>query len=171
MQMRQARSVFSGKALSACVLIMVTLATGCSSGDGTDSTPTTSPPAGHHTPTGSGPSSPGRSGSTTPTTPQETTAASLDLTGTWTGRYGGAFDGTFRLSWHQTGSRLSGTITLSTQPGSLRLTGSIHGTTITFGTVGSAAITYSGNASEDSMSGSYRVTGTPGGDWSATKAS
>jgi hypothetical protein len=173
--MWQARTAFNGKAFSACALIVVALATGCSSADRTDHTPTTSTtsttstPGGHNTHTGSGLGSRGSSDPSTSTPPPVTTPASLDLSGTWTGRYGGAFSGTFRLSWQQAASRLSGTITLSTEPGALRLTGSVHGATITFGTVGSAAITYSGTASDDSMSGSYRISGTSGGNWSATK--
>jgi hypothetical protein len=46
--------------------------------------------------------------------------------------------------------------------------------TISFGTVGSQAITYSGSVSGDSMSGTYKVqtpNGSVGGSWSATKGS
>jgi hypothetical protein len=49
------------------------------------------------------------------------------------------------------------------------LTGTVHGKTITFGTVGAAAVTYSGRASGDSMAGTYRLNGSPGGPWKATR--
>jgi hypothetical protein len=114
------------------------------------------------------------SSATTPTTaaPVTTTSApaSVDLSGSWSGKYSGAFTGTFQLSWQQTGSKLSGTITLSTQPGSLSLNGTVTGSQISFGTVGSEAITYSGSVSGNSMSGTYQVAGQAGGPWSATKA-
>jgi hypothetical protein len=73
--------------------------------------------------------------------------------------------------WQQSGSRLTGSIRLSTQPGTLRLTGRLDGTRITFGTVGSAAITYAGTVSGSSMSGTYQVGGASGGSWSANKSS
>jgi hypothetical protein len=93
------------------------------------------------------------------------------LSGTWSGRYRGAVTGTFQLSWQQAGSDLSGTITLSAQPGPEVLTGTVSGDTIYFGTVGSSqAITYSGKVSGNSMSGTYKIDGAPGGPWSATKS-
>jgi hypothetical protein len=92
------------------------------------------------------------------------------LSGTWSGTYGGAYHGTFVVHWTQKGSQLHGTIQLSnpkTEPG---ITGSVHGKRIRFGTVGSAAITYSGSVSGKSMSGTYRTPG-GGGSWSAHKTS
>ena len=56
--------------------------------------------------------------------------------------------------------------------GSLDINGTVNGGTISFGTVGSQAITYSGSVSGDSMSGTYEVQsggGSAGGSWSATK--
>lgn len=50
------------------------------------------------------------------------------------------------------------------------LTGTVSGSTISFGTVGSQAVTYSGTVSGSSMSGTYQVGGQPGGNWSATKS-
>jgi hypothetical protein len=47
----------------------------------------------------------------------------------------------------------------------------VSGGSIRFGTVGSAAITYTGSVSGTSMSGTYQVAGSPGGSWSATKSS
>ncbi len=47
-------------------------------------------------------------------TAQPAAAASASgLSGRWSGRYSGAYQGTFVLRWHQSGSRLSGRITLS----------------------------------------------------------
>ena len=50
----------------------------------------------------------------------------------------------------------------------------MNGGTISFGTVGSQAITYSGSVAGGSMSGTYKVqtpNGSVGGSWSATKGS
>jgi hypothetical protein len=49
----------------------------------------------------------------------------------------------------------------------------VQGDSISFGTVGSTAITYSGKVSGGSMSGSYQVSDGQGsqGPWSASKAS
>ena len=66
------------------------------------------------------------------------------------------------VHWKQSGPRLSGTIT--------GIKGAVNGTAISFGTVGSAAITYSGSVSGKSMSGSYQTSG-GGGSWSAHKTS
>jgi hypothetical protein len=96
--------------------------------------------------------------------------AADSLSGTWSGKYGGAYHGTFTLHWTQSGSRLSGTIKLSNSSSKPRVTGTVHGSTIRFGTVGSAAITYSGSVSGKSMSGSYHTQG-GGGSWSAHKTS
>src|SRR5882757_5213289 len=92
------------------------------------------------------------------------------LSGTWSGSYSGTFRGTFTVQWTQSGSKLNGTIKLSTERSKLPLTGSVRGGSITFGTVGSAAVTYSGSVSGRSMSGKYR-TRAGGGSWSARKTS
>jgi hypothetical protein len=93
------------------------------------------------------------------------------LTGAWSGKYSGAYRGTFTLQWTQSGSTLSGTIKLSsTRGGKVPLKGTVRGNTIRFGTVGSAAITYTGSVSGKSMSGSYKTPG-GGGPWSAHKTS
>jgi hypothetical protein len=65
---------------------------------------------------------------------------------------------------------LSGTITLSNPYSKPNIKGAVHGSTIRFGTVGSAAITYSGSVSGKSMSGRYQTPG-GGGPWSAHKTS
>ena len=112
----------------------------------------------------------------TSTAPAATSAAADtgDLSGTWSGQYDGTFQGTFVLDWQQSGSNLSGTIKLSSGSGTLDISGTVNGGTISFGTVGSQAITYSGSVSGDSMSGTYKVQGqssSAGGSWSATKGS
>ena len=95
-------------------------------------------------------------------------AAGGSLTGTWSGTYSGAYHGTFTLHWTQSRSRLTGTINLSSV-GRTNITGSVRGSTISFGTVGNAtAITYSGSVSGTSMSGTYKA-GRAGGSWSAHK--
>ena len=105
--------------------------------------------------------------------PQSAAAASASsLSGKWSGQYSGAYQGTFILRWHQSGSRLNGTITLSSR-GTLAIHGRVAGGAIRFGTVGSQSITYSGTVSGSSMSGTYQVhtpNGAVGGPWSASKS-
>ena len=96
-------------------------------------------------------------------------AAAGLLTGTWNGQYGGSYQGTFVLHWHQSGSKLGGRIHISSPASSLPIHGSVGGGSIQFGTVGSYAITYSGTVSGSSMSGNYKVGGSQGGNWSASK--
>ena len=102
-------------------------------------------------------------------------AANSGLSGKWRGQYSGAYQGHFVLRWHQSGSRLTGTITLSTPArGTVPIHGTVQGSTIKFGTVGSEAITYSGSASGNSMSGTWQIKGPSGpaggGPWSASKS-
>ena len=97
-----------------------------------------------------------------------TSQGSDDLSGKWAGRYAGTFSGTFTLNWLQNGSKLHGTITLSTS-GTVPVNGTVEGDSIKFGTVGSTAVTYTGTVSGNSMSGSYD-TPSGGGHWSAHKA-
>jgi hypothetical protein len=116
-------------------------------------------------------------GVTAPTTsaPASTTApAASGLSGTWPGRYSGAYQGTFTLHWQQSGSNLSGTIKLSAPASTLPIHGTVEGDAIRFGTVGSVGIRYSGTVSGNSMSGTYKVktgSGSTGGPWSASRAS
>jgi hypothetical protein len=102
-------------------------------------------------------------------------ADSSGLSGKWRGQYSGAYQGHFVLRWHQSGSRLIGTITLSAPSrGTVPIHGTVQGSTIKFGTVGSEAITYSGSASGNSMSGTWQIKGPSGaaggGPWSASKS-
>ena len=96
-------------------------------------------------------------------------AAAGPLTGTWNGQYGGSYQGTFVLHWHQKGSKLGGRIHISNPPSSLAIHGSVAGGSIRFGTVGSYEITYTGTVSGGSMSGTYKVGSAQGGSWKASK--
>jgi hypothetical protein len=107
-----------------------------------------------------------------PPSPAATTsspASAADLAGAWSGQYGGSYQGTFTLHWTQSGSKLSGTITLSNPAGQTSINGNVNGSAITFGTVGSEAITYSGSVSGSSMSGSWKAAAMSG-TWSASKS-
>lgn len=91
--------------------------------------------------------------------------ATPHLAGTWSGKYSGAYSGTFTLHWTESGSKLGGSIVLSNPRGKYGISGSVHGSAITFGAVGAGA-TYTGSVSGRSMSGRYR-TPAGGGPWSA----
>lgn len=69
------------------------------------------------------------------------------------------------LHWTESGSKLGGSIVLSNPRGKYGISGSVHGSAITFGAVGAGA-TYTGSVSGRSMSGRYR-TPAGGGPWSA----
>jgi hypothetical protein len=102
-------------------------------------------------------------------------STSAGATGTWAGTYSGSFSGSFTLTWQGSGSSLSGTIKISDFGDSpIPINGSLHGNTISFGTVGSQAITYDGSVSGASMSGSWKIVAsgkTAGnGSWKATKS-
>lgn len=92
--------------------------------------------------------------------------ATTSLSGSWSGKYSGAYHGTFSLHWTQSRSQLRGTIKLSNTNAPLGIKGTVHGSTIRFGTVGGPGIEYSGSASGRSMSGRYQTPG-GGGSWSA----
>lgn len=100
-------------------------------------------------------------------------APAAALSGTWSGHYSGSYQGSFTLTWTQSGSRLTGTIKLSTPPSTMSINGAVRGDSISFGTVGSYGITYSGRFSGASMSGSYQVSDGRGssGPWNASRAS
>jgi len=142
------------------------LVSACSSGAGAKSSPvakqaapTLTAPA-LSTPATSADSASSASSATSPT----------GLSGSWNGQYSGQFAGTFKLTWTQTGSNLSGTITLTNPALTLSLTGSLSGATITFGTVGSTHITYTGDVAGNLMLGSYAMNGQTVGTWKASRA-
>jgi hypothetical protein len=113
---------------------------------------------------------------TSTSTPAATvpSASGSGLSGSWSGHYGGAFQGTFTLNWQQSGSNLNGSIQLSAPATTLNINGSLTGSSIRFGTVGAFGITYTGSVSGHSMSGNYTVaagSSSSGGSWSASKSS
>lgn len=97
--------------------------------------------------------------------------ASTGLSGTWNGQYSGSYTGTFKVNWQQSNSTLTGTIDISSLGGTVPINGSVNGSSIQFGTVGSTQITYSGSVSGSSMSGTWKIANGGGnGSWSASKA-
>jgi hypothetical protein len=101
-------------------------------------------------------------------------AAASGLSGTWPGQYSGASQGDFTLHWTQSGSALSGTVSLETNGITMPIHGTVAGDSIKFGTVGSTGISYQGTVSGNSMSGTYQlaVNGTTfTGPWTATRSS
>lgn len=106
--------------------------------------------------------------------PSATTSSPADtssqLSGKWSGQYSGTFSGTFKLHWRESGSHLHGIIHISDPGNNLPINGTVRDGKISFGTVGSLAITYSGTVSGDSMSGHWQIAnGQGGGPWSASK--
>lgn len=97
-------------------------------------------------------------------------ASRPQLAGKWSGRYSGAYSGSFTLNWKETGTKLSGTITLSSPHGTYGISGRVSRTSISFGAVQVGA-TYTGSvgASGKSMSGHWKSP-QGGGSWSAHKS-
>jgi hypothetical protein len=97
------------------------------------------------------------------------------LSGKWSGSYSGSYNGTFKLSWQQSGANLNGTIKVSSfGDAATRIRGTVQGSSIRFGTVGSQAITYSGSVSGSSMSGTWKIQAggraMGGGSWHASRS-
>jgi hypothetical protein len=59
----------------------------------------------------------------------------------------------------------------SDPPVTLNVHGTLRGSTISFATVGSVMITFSGMVSGNSMSGTYQEAASGGGSWHASKTS
>jgi uncharacterized protein YukE len=148
-----------GPAITMSAALAVTLAACSGSGGTAAQTTATNPPAG------------GSTHASSATTPSAAPATSA-LSGKWQGQYGGTYQGTFVLHWHQAGTRLNGVIRLSNPGVTVPIHGRVAGGSIRFGTVGSYAITYSGSVSGTSMSGHYQVNNGSGagGPWSAHKS-
>lgn len=103
-----------------------------------------------------------------------------DLSGTWSGSWTDTSpdtsSGTFKLTWTETGSDLTGTITVQGAPclsdGSIA--GALNGDHISFGVVsGQAQVQYSGQVKGSSMSGTYSTSvacANAKGNWEASKA-
>lgn len=165
--MSQPSPVASRLFLAAGVVALGITALACSSSGKTTTGTTLSAPA----------SSAASETSTTAAATSTTAAAAGALSGTWSGTYSGAYSGTFTLTWQQSGSNLSGTIMISSFNNAPRsINGTVQGSAISFGTVGSQAIQYSGTASGNSMSGTWQIAGpngqaAGGGSWSASKSS
>ena len=167
------RSTFRAATVIAAILATAAAVTACSS-SGSAGGATSSPAVSASTSTPSS-HAPRTQNSVTVGSRAHSTAATSQpgaLSGTWHGTYSGGFSGTFTLKWTEGGARLHGTILISNPSQTLPLNGRISGSKITFGTVGSTAITYTGTvaSSDASMSGSYDVGNHPTGSWSATKA-
>jgi len=159
MPLLRASVLFAG-----AVPVIAMLATGCSSGPASSVADTVSAAA-------AGTTAAQAAVSTAAAAPASaTTAPASDLTGTWNGTYNGSYSGTFTVKWTQSGSTVDGTIALPTVGTTEQLNGTVNGDKITFGTVGSFAVTYSGTFSGSSMSGTYNVASSPAGNWSATKS-
>jgi hypothetical protein len=117
-------------------------------------------------------------GKTAPPSKHATSVASAPktasvLSGRWSGQYSGSYNGTFKLRWRQSRSALHGMITISSPLSTLPINGTVTGSSIKFGTVGSMAITYTGTVSGTTMSGTYQVhggTASAGGPWHASTA-
>jgi threonine dehydrogenase-like Zn-dependent dehydrogenase len=115
------------------------------------------------------PAAPAATTSTSP--PAAAATTSTALSGTWNGQYSGSYNGTFKLTWQQSNSTLSGSIDVSSLGGSVAINGTVNGSSIQFGTLGSTQITYTGSVSGSSMSGSWQIANGGGnGSWSASKA-
>jgi hypothetical protein len=143
--------------LGVTALLSGALLAGCSSSTSDTPTPTTAANnVSTSTPTAAAPA------------PTSAAAAAADVSGGWTGKYSGVFNGTFTLSWQQTGSAVNGQIVLSSPPQTFSITGNLSGNAITFGAVG--GVTYTGTVSGSSMSGTYQVPSGGGGNWSANKS-
>ena len=93
--------------------------------------------------------------------------AITSIAGKWSGAYSGAFTGTFKLHWTKSGSKLTGSITLSNPAGTYHVTGSVNHGKIAFGAVGVGAA-YTGTWNGKKMSGHY-TSPKGGGAWSAHK--
>ena len=89
------------------------------------------------------------------------------VAGTWKGKYSGAFSGTFTLTWIQVGSKLTGSISLSSPKGKYGISGNLTRKGIKFGAVAVGA-TYTGSVSGTTMAGKWNSP-QGGGTWSAQK--
>ncbi len=99
------------------------------------------------------------------------------LSGTWSGTWKNTTpdkaQGTFKLTWQQSGSVLTGTITIAGTPCLTggHITGALNGSTISFGVVkGAVEVAYTGSVSGTTMSGTYATScGSAVGNWQAKK--
>ena len=154
----------------AAAAIVVSLSAGCWPFDGGAKAPSAGqgapPPVASAGPT-----------ATPPSPPPKPSPTGGSLAGTWSGQWANQTPdqstGGFTLTWTQKGSTLSGSITITGTPclsgGSI--TGSISGSTITFGAVnGQVSVGYNGTVSGSSMAGTYATDcGNARGTWTASR--
>ncbi len=122
------------------------------------------------------PFSAGSAWAKTPKPPAHHTTKAVVLSGNWSGSYSGSYSGTFTLTWKESGSSLSGTIKISAfKNAPTPLKGTVTGNSISFGTVGTQAITYSGSFTKNAMSGTWKLEAggkaMGGGSWKASRSS
>jgi hypothetical protein len=108
-----------------------------------------------------------------------TTAApqGAKLSGTWSGTWKDTSpdtaEGTFKLTWQQSGPTLNGTITIAGTPclSGGHIAGALNGSTISFGVVkGAVEVAYTGSVSGTTMSGTYTTScGNAQGNWEARR--
>jgi len=101
-------------------------------------------------------------------------AAATGLSGTWSGTYQQtspiADSGTFTLNWQQSGSNVTGGISIPGACSNCPISATVNGSTVTFGVVALGAITYTGSVSGNSMSGTYATPdSSTKGTWKASK--
>ena len=72
----------------------------------------------------------------TPTATPTQAPATVDLSGNWMGTSNGPFNGSFTLMWAQTSGALTGNIMLSSPADNLHISGTVTGSSISFGAVG-----------------------------------
>jgi hypothetical protein len=102
-------------------------------------------------------------------------ASTTGLSGRWAGDYQqtspSASSGTFTIQWQQSGSDITGTITIPGTCSSCPISATLNGSTVRFGLVAGGAITYTGTVSGNSMSGTYSTTdGATKGTWKASRS-
>ncbi|MCA1847178.1 MAG: hypothetical protein LC792_29100 [Actinobacteria bacterium] len=111
------------------------------------------------------------------TTATSATAAT-GLSGTWSGTYqqtspiadSGTDSGTFTLNWQQSGSNVTGGISIPGACSNCPISATVNGSTVSFGVVALGAITYTGTVSGNSMSGTYATPdSSTKGTWKASK--
>jgi hypothetical protein len=111
--------------------------------------------------------------------PASSASASAGLGGSWTGTWQDVTPdqvaGTFTLTWTQSGNTLTGSIAVKGTPclAAASVSGSVSGSTITFGAVsGAHTVVYDGTVSGTTMKGTYTAPAAcvdAKGNWTATK--
>jgi hypothetical protein len=105
-------------------------------------------------------------------TPPTTTSG---LSGTWSGDYQqtspNTSSGSFTIRWQQSGSGLTGTITIpGVCPPGCPITATLTGNNISFGVVAGGSINYTGTVTGSTMAGTYAAAdGSARGTWNATR--